>query len=176
MALEQFIAVVLREGVLLVEEGRGPAEDVVDLQGVGGAERSARAQPTKLALTAIAAMRPSPASFRFSRTSPSIVVASQWLASLNACPVYPRPGATSVRSRSPAAHSSRLGVDALPGQRGAHDSGKALAIPRAARQRERGGRDCVSVETSDGGDVVRDGKLVAHDGGGGEADGGGARP
>ena len=37
--------------------------------------------------------------------------------------------------RLAAARSSRLGVDALPGQRGAHDSGKALAIPRAARQR-----------------------------------------
>ena len=36
VALEQFIAVVLGKRILLVEEGRGPPEDVVDLQRLGG--------------------------------------------------------------------------------------------------------------------------------------------
>ena len=39
VAFEQFISIIFREGVLLVEEGRGPSEDVVDLEGVGGAEQ-----------------------------------------------------------------------------------------------------------------------------------------
>ena len=40
VAFEQLISIIFREGVLLVEEGRGPSEDVVDLQGLrGGCEQ-----------------------------------------------------------------------------------------------------------------------------------------
>ena len=39
VAFEQLVSIIFREGVLLVEEGRGPSEDVVDLQRVGGGEQ-----------------------------------------------------------------------------------------------------------------------------------------
>ena len=40
MAFEQLVSIIFREGVLLVEEGRGPSEDVVDLERLrGGCEQ-----------------------------------------------------------------------------------------------------------------------------------------
>ena len=37
---EELVSIIFREGVLLVEEGRGPSEDVVDLEGLrGGCEQ-----------------------------------------------------------------------------------------------------------------------------------------
>ena len=61
--------------------------------------------------TAMLAILFGPASFRLCATSPNMVVASQWLSSLKAWPVYPCPGRSFGRSFSPAAHRRRRRTD-----------------------------------------------------------------